>query len=99
MCRLKKSLYGLKQAHQQWYLKFDSFMHEHGYIRFHSYHCVYFKILDDDIYIILCLYVDDKLVDGSNMVHQGAKMPISKCIFYEGFRGSKKNPWYEDLQR
>ena len=32
VCRLKKSLYGLKKAPRQWYLKFDSFMHEHGYI-------------------------------------------------------------------
>ena len=44
-------------------------MHEHDYIRCHSNHCVYFKRLDDDIYIILCLYVDDMFVAGSNMDH------------------------------
>ena len=64
--RLKKSLYGLKQAPQQWYLKFDSFINENGYTRCHSDHCVYFKRLDDDSYIILCFYVDDMLVAGSN---------------------------------
>ena len=69
MCRLKKSFYGLKQAPQQWYLKFDRFMHENGYNRCHSDYCVYFKRLDDDSYIILCLYVDDILVAGSNMDH------------------------------
>ena len=69
MRRLKKSLYGLKQAPRKWYLKFDRFMHEHGYNRFHSDHCVYFKRLDVDSYIILCFYVDDMLVAGSNMDH------------------------------
>ena len=44
-------------------------MHEHGYTRCHSNHCVYFKRLDDDSYIILCLYVDDMLVVGSNLDH------------------------------
>ena len=69
VCKLNKSLYGLKQEARQWYLKFDSFMHEHGYSRCHSDHCVYFKRLDDDSYIILCLYVDDMLVVGSNIDH------------------------------
>ena len=44
-------------------------MNEHGYNQFHSNHCVYFKRLDDDSYLILCLYVDDMLVAGSNMDH------------------------------
>ena len=44
VCRLKKSLYGLKQAPWQWYMKFDRFIHEHGYSRCHSNHCVYFMI-------------------------------------------------------
>ena len=67
VCKLKKILYGLKQAPQQWYLKFDSFMHKHGYSRCHSDHCVYFKRLDDNN--ILCLYVDDMLLARSNMDH------------------------------
>jgi hypothetical protein len=45
VCRLKKILYGLKQAPKQRYLKFDKFMTEQGYSRFHSDHCVYFKRL------------------------------------------------------
>ena len=31
VCRLKKSLYGLKQYPRQWILKFDKFMIEQGY--------------------------------------------------------------------
>eukprot|EP00253_Pinus_taeda_P025967 PITA_25967 len=67
VCRLKKSLYGLKRAPRQWYLKLDRFMSEHGYTRCHSDHCVYLKRKNDGSYIILLLYVDDMLVAGSNM--------------------------------
>ena len=44
-------------------------MHENGYNRCHLDYCVYLKRLDDDSYIILCLYVDDIVVVGSNMDH------------------------------
>jgi hypothetical protein len=67
VCRLKKSLYGLKKAPRKWYLKFDRFMTEQGYSRCHSDHCVYFKKLENGSFIILLLYVDDMLVAGSNM--------------------------------
>ena len=42
-------------------------MKEHGYNRCHYDHYVYFKRLDNGIYIILLLYVDGMLVAGSNM--------------------------------
>jgi hypothetical protein len=67
VCKLKKSLYSLKQAPRQWYLKFDRFMTEQGYSRCHSNHCVYFKRLENGSYIIFLLYVDDMLVAGFNM--------------------------------
>ena len=53
-------------------------MHEHGYSRCYLDHCVYFKRLDGDSYIILCLYVDDMLVAGSNMNHiKGLKCQLA----------------------
>ena len=42
-------------------------MTEQGYDRCHSNHCVYFKRIDNERYIILLSYVDDMLVAGSNM--------------------------------
>ena len=59
VCRLKKSLYSLKQAPRQWYLNFDKFMIELGYSRCHSDHGDYFKRIDNGRYIILLLHVDD----------------------------------------
>ena len=65
--QVEEELYGLKQDLRKWYLKFDNFMIEEGYSRCHSDHYVYFKRLDNGIYIILLLNVDDMLVAGSNM--------------------------------
>jgi hypothetical protein len=67
ICRLKKSMYGLKKDPRKWYLKFDGFMIERGYSICHYDHCVYFKRIENGSYIILLLYVDDMLVPGSNM--------------------------------
>jgi hypothetical protein len=42
-------------------------MTHQGYIRCHYDHCVYFKRIENGIYIIFILYVDDMLVVGYNM--------------------------------
>ncbi|KAH9687881.1 Integrase catalytic domain-containing protein [Citrus sinensis] len=62
VCLLKKSLYGLKQSLKQWYLRFDEFMVTHGFMRCSYDCCVYYKLLKDDLYIYLLLYVDDMLI-------------------------------------
>ena len=81
----------LKQAPQQWYLKFDRFMQEHGYNRCHSDYCVYFKRLDDDSYTILCLYVDDMLVAGSNMDHiKGLKCQLAHAFSMKDLGAAKQ---------
>ena len=91
VCKLKKSLYGLKQAPRQWYLKFDSFMAEQGYSRCNSDHCVYFKRLENDSYIILCLYVDDMLVAGSNMDHiSELKQQLAKSFAMKDLGATKQ---------
>jgi ATP-binding cassette subfamily B (MDR/TAP) protein 1 len=67
VCRLNKSLYGLKHAPRCWYKRFDSFIISLGYNRLSSDHCVYYKRFEEnDVFIILLLYVDDMLVIGPN---------------------------------
>ena len=61
VCILKKSLYGLKQSHRQWYKRFDSFMLSHGFKRSDYDSCVYLKIVNGST-IYLFFYVDDMLI-------------------------------------
>eukprot|EP00253_Pinus_taeda_P032875 PITA_32875 len=65
VCRLKKSLYGLKRAPRAWYAKMDSFLLESGFSRCHSGNTVYTKKVGKSL-IILVLYVDDLIFTGSD---------------------------------
>ncbi|GJS53282.1 zinc finger, CCHC-type containing protein [Tanacetum coccineum] len=65
VCRIVKSLYGLKQAPKQWQQKFNHTMLEYGFKINECDKCVYVKDTSSG-YVILCLYVDDMLVIGSN---------------------------------
>ncbi|KAE8713996.1 hypothetical protein F3Y22_tig00110202pilonHSYRG00134 [Hibiscus syriacus] len=69
VCRLNKSLYGLKQASRCWYKRFDSFIMCLGYNRLNADPCAYFKRSGDNDFVILLLYVDDMLVAGPNKDH------------------------------
>jgi len=62
VCKLKKSLYGLKQSPRQWYKSFDSFIRGKKYTRSHYDPCVYYNKLPEGEYIYLQLYVDDMLI-------------------------------------
>ena len=66
VCKLRKSLYGLKQTPRQWYKKFDNFTHWIGFKRCEADHYCYVKSFDNS-YIILLLYVDDMLIAGSSI--------------------------------
>ncbi|GJW65930.1 retrovirus-related pol polyprotein from transposon TNT 1-94 [Tanacetum coccineum] len=66
VCRLKKSLYGLKQSPRQWYKRFDSFMIGHGYDRCSYDECVYLRKFPDGSFLYLVLYVDDMLIAAPN---------------------------------
>ena len=65
VCRLVKSLYGLKQAPKQWHEKFDKVMMSNGFTIYECDKCVYVKDTNNG-YVIVCLYMDDMLILGSN---------------------------------
>jgi hypothetical protein len=43
-CRLTKSIYGLKQASRQWYLKFDETIQKFGFKKNEEDNCIYVKL-------------------------------------------------------
>ena len=65
VCRLIKSLYGLKQAPKQWHAKFEEVMLSNGFKNNECDKCVYVK-QTQNCFAILCLYVDDMLITGSD---------------------------------
>ena len=60
ICKLKKSLYGLKQSPRMWYQKFDTYIQGLGFVRSKVDHC-------GENFIYVVLYVDDMLLVGNNM--------------------------------
>jgi hypothetical protein len=81
VCKLKKSLYGLKQSPNMWYQKFDSYMLGLGFTRSKEDHCVYFKLIGDHL-IYLVLYVDDMLLIGKNKeIIQDVKTQLSSKFY------------------
>ncbi|CAM8948953.1 unnamed protein product [Rhodiola kirilowii] len=65
VCKLVKSLYGLKQAPKQWHEKFDKVMLSNGFKINECDKCIYVKNTEHG-YVMLCLYVDDMFIVGSN---------------------------------
>ena len=66
VCKLVKSLYGLKQAPKQWHEKFDSAILSDSFLHNSSDKCMYSKFTKE-YRVIVCLYVDDMLIFGTNM--------------------------------
>ena len=61
VCKLKKSLYGFKQASKLWYYKFQNYLFSLGFLGIIADSNVYIK-QDNTSFIILALYVDDVIL-------------------------------------
>ncbi|XP_075077346.1 uncharacterized protein LOC142164072 [Nicotiana tabacum] len=66
VCKLIKSLYGLKQAPKQWHERFDSVILSTGFVHNNADKCIYSKFTKE-YGVIICLYVDDMLIFGTNL--------------------------------
>ncbi|KAD4585663.1 hypothetical protein E3N88_23264 [Mikania micrantha] len=65
VCKLNKSIYGLKQASRYWNLRFDQKIKEFGFIKNEDEPCVCKKASGSTISFLI-LYVDDILIIGNN---------------------------------
>jgi hypothetical protein len=65
-CHLRKSIYGLKQASRQWYLKFDETIRSFDFKENEKDNCIYAKFRNRK-FIFLILYVDDILLASSDV--------------------------------
>ena len=61
VCKLKRSIYSLKQASRQWNIKFHHVVLKDGFKMIEEDHCVYLKCSNSG-FVILSLYVDDILL-------------------------------------
>ncbi|KAK9098657.1 hypothetical protein Syun_025702 [Stephania yunnanensis] len=65
VCRLLRSIYGLKQSSRQWYIRFHQAIISYDFVMIDEDHCVYVK-RSNSKFVILSLYVDDILLAGNN---------------------------------
>nr|GEW29104.1 retrotransposon protein, putative, Ty1-copia subclass [Tanacetum cinerariifolium] len=80
VCKLKRSIYALKQASRQWNKRFDDEIKKFGYIQNRDEPCVYQKASGSNI-TFLILYVDDILIMGNSIpMLQSVRTYLGKCF-------------------
>src|SRR4051812_41683596 len=61
VCKLQRSIYGLKQASRSWNLRFAEVTKEFGFVQTYGEACIYKKVSGSNV-AFLILYVDDILL-------------------------------------
>ncbi|GJW87673.1 retrotransposon protein, putative, ty1-copia subclass, partial [Tanacetum coccineum] len=80
VCKLKRSIYGLKQASRQWNKRFDDEIKKFGFSQNADEPCVYLKASGSNV-TFLILYVDDILIMGNNIpMLQDVKSYLGRCF-------------------
>ncbi|GJW69581.1 retrotransposon protein, putative, ty1-copia subclass [Tanacetum coccineum] len=80
VCKLQRSIYGLKQASRQWNKRFDEEIKKFGFTQNRDEPCVYRKASGSNV-VFLILYVDDILIMGNNIPRlKEVKDYLGKCF-------------------
>nr|GEX61583.1 ribonuclease H-like domain-containing protein [Tanacetum cinerariifolium] len=95
VCRLQKSLYGLKQALRQWNAKLTSNLIENGFSQSKSDYSLYTKF-DKGVFLALLVYVDDIIITGNSIyeiekfkVYLMSKFMIKDLVKLKYFLGTE----------
>ncbi|XP_067625198.1 zinc finger protein 208-like [Eurosta solidaginis] len=94
-CKLRKSLYGLKQSPRCWHQKLNQYLLEIGFSRSNHDYCVYTKFNHGD-FLIVIMYVDGLLIAGKHIssinwlkTTLSKKFQMSDCGTLKYFLGIK----------
>jgi len=80
VCRLHKSLYGLKQASRQWFEKFLLSLRKFGFTQFFNDHSR-FTLIKGTSFLALFVYLDDMVIAGNDFLQiQKLKNYLSICF-------------------
>jgi hypothetical protein len=77
VCKVKKSLYGIKQATIAWFSRLDQYLQKQGYKRGTTDNNLYLKVEDQNM-IVVVVYICD-IIFGSN---------ITTCPCWENYHFS-----------
>ena len=85
VCRLRKSLYGLKQSARCWNITMDGFLKASGYIQSNADPCIYVKAENKDgkkeRLMLIALYVDNIFL----VTNDNAMLEKGKCLLKDKF--------------
>ncbi|GJR82586.1 retrotransposon protein, putative, ty1-copia subclass [Tanacetum coccineum] len=80
VCKLQRSIYGLKQASRSWYKRFDEEIKRFRFAQNLDEPCVYQKASESNV-TFLILYVDDIIIMGNHIPSlQSVKDYLGKCF-------------------
>jgi Reverse transcriptase (RNA-dependent DNA polymerase) len=89
VCRLKRSLYGLKQSPHAWFGRFSNAMKSYGYQQSDSDHTLFLKHNQGKV-TVLIIYVDDMVITGDDLMEiQTLEKRLSKEFDMKNLGGLK----------
>ncbi|KAM2132483.1 hypothetical protein ACFX1Q_013870 [Malus domestica] len=102
VCKLQRSIYGLKQASKSWNIRFDTEIKTFGFTQNEDDNCVYQKVVGE-VVVFLVLYVDDILLFGNDTaILSSVKVWLSKTFHMKDLGDASYVLWiklYRDRSR